>query len=52
MGDPVVAESRSDPRLSSDYQGKRYTFCCEHCKPKFDDDPDSWIQDPAEPKDD
>jgi YHS domain-containing protein len=29
--------------LSSEYQGKRYYFCCDQCKEDFDRDPESYM---------
>ncbi len=31
--------------LHSDYNGKRYYFCCPMCKPKFDKDPAKYSKD-------
>jgi YHS domain-containing protein len=42
MGDEGVVDSQT---LFSDYQGKRYYFCCAGCKPKFDKEPESYIKD-------
>lgn len=51
MGNKVDMEKAgADEALHSDYQGKRYYFCCEGCKPKFDQDPEKWIASPATPK--
>jgi YHS domain-containing protein len=33
-----------DTRYFSDYGGKNYYFCSPDCKRKFDDHPDSFIQ--------
>ena len=32
--------------LSSDYQGVRYYFCCDMCKPQFDKDQAKYLSDP------
>ena len=39
-----------DPKLYSDYDGKRYLFCCKGCKKKFNKDPVKWITHPAPPE--
>ena len=50
MGDKVdLAKARSDPKLYSDYKGKRYYFCCKDCKPDFDKEPKKYIASPAKP---
>jgi YHS domain-containing protein len=41
MGDEGVVDSET---LFTDYQGKRYYFCCAGCKPKFEKEPDSYIK--------
>ena len=51
MGDALPARSRTDPKLYSDYKGKRYYLCCKSCKPKFDRNPRKWIRRPAAPED-
>ena len=32
------------PQFFSDYNGRTYPFCSAECKRKFDDHPDSFIQ--------
>lgn len=51
QGDELeVAEATSDPKLHSDFEGKRYLFCCEECKPLFDRNPRKYLANPAPPK--
>jgi len=51
MGEKVdIAKANEDPALHSDYQGKRYLFCCKMCKPKFDKDPAKYLANPAPPE--
>jgi len=38
---PITEEK---PRYFSDYNGQVYPFCSAECKRKFDDHPDSFIQ--------
>ena len=43
--DPVCGMN-VDPKnavAKSEYNGKKYYFCCTHCKTKFDVDPDSYL---------
>lgn len=42
---PVTGETAKIEKDTnfSDYNGKRYYFCCEGCKPKFDADPEKNI---------
>jgi YHS domain-containing protein len=50
MGDPLeMDKALSNPKLHSDYQGKRYYFCCTKCKVTFDKDPEKWIAHPVAP---
>ena len=43
---PVTGESGTVAKNTkfSDYQGKRYYLCCAGCKPKFEKDPEKYIQ--------
>lgn len=43
---PVMLEEVEDPASAaySDYQGKRYYFCCPACKPKFDKNPRKYVR--------
>jgi len=43
---PVMLDEVEDPADAaySDYQGKRYYFCCPACKPKFDKNPRRYIR--------
>ena len=43
---PVTLHEIEDPADAaySDYQGKRYYFCCPACKPKFDKKPRRYIR--------
>jgi YHS domain-containing protein len=45
-----VAKANADPKLHSDYQGKRYLFCCADCKPDFEKDPAKFITNLVHPK--
>ena len=45
-----VAKATETPDLHSDYQGKRYVFCCNDCKPQFEKNPAKYIANPLEPK--
>lgn len=45
-----LTKASADPKLHSDYQGKRYLFCCADCKPKFEKDPAKFISNPVHPK--
>ena len=43
--DPVCGMN-VDPKnavAKSEYNGKKYYFCCTHCKTKFDADPESYL---------
>ncbi|MEM3676226.1 MAG: YHS domain-containing protein [Thermoplasmataceae archaeon] len=33
-----------DSKLFSDYKGKRYYFCSDHCKKEFDSNPLKYIR--------
>ncbi len=37
--DKVDVKKATKAKLYSDYNGRRYYFCCAGCKPKFDADP-------------
>lgn len=51
QGDELdVAEASSDPKLHSDFAGKRYLFCCEECKPLFDANAKKYLTTPPAPK--
>lgn len=51
MGDKLdVQLATEDPDLHVDYEGKRYLLCCRMCKPKFEKEPERWIESPAEPE--
>jgi YHS domain-containing protein len=41
MGNVFAIKESSD---HSEYKGKHYFFCCPGCKPKFDADPEKYIQ--------
>ena len=32
---------------TSEYQGETYYFCCPDCKEQFDEDPESFVEQPA-----
>ena len=34
---------KSEAAAVSEYKGKKYYFCAEACKVKFDDDPEKYI---------
>ena len=40
---PVMAGQEIDPRIYSDYQGKRVYFCCLTCKMAFDENPGKYL---------
>lgn len=44
---PVMKQPVNDTKTApkSEYKGKTYYFCCPACKPKFDKDPEKYIQD-------
>ncbi len=48
----VVNASRAaaSPELHSEFEGKRYLFCCAACKPRFEADPRMAIAHPSAPK--
>ena len=51
MGDRIDEEEvLGNPDLYTEYKGEVYLFCCKGCKPKFEEDPEGWIEEPAEPK--
>lgn len=51
MGEKLDAEKAMyDPKLYSDYNGKRYLLCCKKCKPEFEKDPERWINNPEKPE--
>lgn len=51
MGGKIDKEKADEvAALHYDYEGKRYYFCCEDCKPKFKENPEKWIADPAKPQ--
>ncbi|NOY05752.1 MAG: YHS domain-containing protein [Chlorobi bacterium] len=39
----VVSEHEVDPKVTLDYKGTVYGFCCEDCIPKFKKDPEKYI---------
>ncbi len=45
-------QSSADASLCAGYQGKRYLFCCMCCKPKFEKEPQKYLDHPPEPKQD
>lgn len=49
---PVSGEvmKKAEAKVSSEYQGKTYYFCCEKCKEEFVKDPEKYIQKKAEIK--
>ncbi|MBI4605499.1 MAG: YHS domain-containing protein [Planctomycetes bacterium] len=51
-GDKIddVAKAEAEGALHADYQGKRYLFCCEDCKPAFEKDPAKYVKSPPPPK--
>lgn len=40
---PVMGMDVNKAAAKSIYKGKTYYFCCDTCKPKFDKDPESYI---------
>ncbi len=49
---PVSGETinKAEAKITWDYKGKTYYFCCEGCKAKFTKDPESFLQKKAEAK--
>ncbi|MCP4195721.1 MAG: YHS domain-containing protein [Proteobacteria bacterium] len=41
MGSNFAIKEHSD---HSEYKGRHYFFCCPGCKPKFDANPEKYIQ--------
>ncbi len=41
----VVSEHEIDPKVTLEYEGTVYGFCCEDCIPKFKKDPEKYISD-------
>jgi len=39
----VVSEHEVDPKVTLEYEGTVYGFCCEDCIPKFKKDPEKYI---------
>jgi YHS domain-containing protein len=35
-------------KICSEYDGKRYCFCCEACKEEFEKTPDKYIEEGSE----
>ena len=50
---PVSGEvmKKSEAKISTEYKGKTYYFCCPGCKEKFLKDPEKFAQNPAGAKD-
>ncbi len=50
---PVRGEvmKKSEAKISTEYKGKTYYFCCPGCKEKFLKDPEKYAQKPTEAKD-
>ncbi len=42
---PVNKTTAEAKGLVREYKGKKYYFCCGHCPPKFDKDPEAYIHD-------
>ncbi len=41
--DPVCGMEVEEGKICSTFEGKRYCFCCEMCREKFDKNPSSYI---------
>jgi P-type Cu+ transporter len=43
--DPVcgMEVNPQDAAAVSEYEGKKYYFCCEDCKEEFDQDPEEYV---------
>ncbi len=42
--DPVCnMDVRDDSKVTSDYRGTTYYFCCKSCKDKFDKNPEKYV---------
>ncbi|MDP2741641.1 MAG: YHS domain-containing protein [bacterium] len=41
--DPVCGMDATSDFFKSEYKGKTYYFCSEHCKKQFDEKPDNFI---------
>ncbi len=42
--DPVCGMSVKDNSITSAYQGQNYSFCSDHCREKFDENPTEFIK--------
>lgn len=40
---PVMG-AKIDPKVYSDYKGKRIYFCCAECKGQFEKDPEKYLK--------
>jgi YHS domain-containing protein len=41
---PVSGKELKDKSVYTDYEGRRIAFCCEMCPPKFEKDPQKYLQ--------
>jgi YHS domain-containing protein len=39
----LVSGEKVDPKITADYKGKTYAFCCKTCLKKFTKNPDKYI---------
>lgn len=39
---PVLTQEEADPAITTQYQGKTIAFCCDHCRKKFQADPEKY----------
>ena len=39
----MVSGEKIDPKITADYKGKTYAFCCKSCVKKFTKDPDKYV---------
>lgn len=46
--DPVCGMDIGDSRFRSDHNGNTYTFCSEHCKARFDKNPQQFVSKPRQ----
>ncbi|MCR4274694.1 MAG: YHS domain-containing protein [Candidatus Campbellbacteria bacterium] len=42
--DPVCGMKSTSDLFESDYRGKIYYFCSEHCKNQFDGNPSTYVK--------
>ncbi len=40
---PVLPDEKADPAITTVYKGKTIAFCCDHCRAKFEADPEKYV---------